>query len=64
MARSHRAATDARLSTGYGDEAIQRTWAPCVPLDRVATARPEGRASRDALSLAMAATAPSKRAML
>jgi len=37
---------------------------PCVPLDRVAVARLEGRASLDALWLAMTATTPSKRAML
>jgi hypothetical protein len=35
------------------DEAIQRTWAPYVPLDCFAVARPERRASFDALWLAM-----------
>jgi hypothetical protein len=34
--------------------------ASCVPLDRVATARPEGRASLDVLWLAMTAKLPSK----
>jgi hypothetical protein len=38
--------------------------APYVPLDRVAVARREGRASLDALWLAMTATAPSNRAMI
>ena len=41
IARSHRASKDARLSTGYGDAAIQSRWAPHVPLDRFAVARRE-----------------------
>jgi hypothetical protein len=34
IARSHRTSTDASLSTGYGDEAIQRTKGALRPLDR------------------------------
>ncbi len=33
IARSHSASKDAHLSTGYGDESIQRTWAHYAPLD-------------------------------
>src|SRR6202044_2514042 len=60
IARSHKASKDSRRSTGYSDEAIQRTKGAPQSLDCFATARPEGRASLDAIWLSMTIAVRSK----